>query len=348
MDLRQYIGRLFFVGIPGPRLDEEGRHRLEILQPGGIVLFRRNLGTPEEIAALAAALHALPSRPLVAIDHEGGRVQRLAEPFTPFPAAALIGRTRDATLAHRIGRAMADELASVGIDLNFAPVLDVDSNPANPIIGDRAFGSDPLLVRDLGIALMQGLLAGSVIPCGKHFPGHGDTATDSHRQLPVVHRSRTQLERVELLPFRAAVAAGIPVLMTAHVLYPALDADHPATLSRRVLTDLLREELRFGGAIATDDLEMRAITAHQTIGQAAVASVAAGADMLLICEHVDQAVEAAAALERGIDSGLLDGDHVVGAAGRIERLRSFIGERPRRCALPNPGHRALVEELHNA
>ncbi|MFQ5668549.1 MAG: beta-N-acetylhexosaminidase, partial [Candidatus Binatia bacterium] len=238
------IGRLLFVGIPHDTLDEATRQVLERLQVGGVVLFRRNTGSPRDVRVLTAALHALPSRPLVAIDHEGGRVMRLGDPFTQFPAAAEIGRTRDKRLAYRIGRAMAEELSSVGIDVSFAPVLDVHSNSANPIIGDRAFGSDPALVRDMGVVMMRGLRAGGVIPCAKHFPGHGATDTDSHLELPVVQRSREELECTELLPFRAAIAAGVPMLMTAHVRYPALDAA-PATLSRPILTHLLREELRF-------------------------------------------------------------------------------------------------------
>ena len=191
---------------------------------------------------------------MVAIDHEGGRVLRLGEPFTQFPPAAVVGRTRNPDLAYRVGHAMGVELASVGIDLSFAPVLDVHSNPANPVIGDRAFGSDPALVSEMGIALMRGLHDGGVLSCGKHFPGHGDTEKDSHLELPVVRRSRAELEQTELVPFRAAIAAGVPMLMSAHVLYPALDPEHPATLSRAILTDLLRGELHFDGVVASDDL----------------------------------------------------------------------------------------------
>src|SRR5262249_24492373 len=162
---------------------------------------------------------------------------------------------------------MAEELVSVGIDMNFAPVLDVHSNPANPVIGDRSFGSDPGLVRDMGIALMHGLRDGGVLPCGKHFPGHGDTEKDSHLELPVVRRSRQELEVTELVPFRAAITSGIPMLMTAHVVYPAVDADHPSTVSSKILTDLLRREYKFDGVVVSDDLEMRAIADHQSIGE---------------------------------------------------------------------------------
>ena len=344
--LRRQIGRLLFAGIPGPTLDGPTRKTLEALRVGGVVLFRRNVETPAQLAQLIAEIHALPSRPLVAIDHEGGRVMRLGEPFTQFPAAAAIGRRRDADLAYRAGRAMALELASVGIDVNFAPVLDVDSNPANPVIGDRAFASEPAVVSELGVALMRGLLAGGVIPCGKHFPGHGDTAKDSHFELPVVDRSRAELERTELAPFRAAIAAGAPMLMTAHVLYLSLDASHPATLSRTILTDLLRGALQFKGVVASDDLEMRAIGEHQDIGSAALATLAAGADALLVCQDLGKAELAGAAIERGVYDGSLDTRLVAAASARVEWLHSL---RPTTgaaaCELPNAAHRALVAEI---
>ena len=347
--LREQIGRLLFVGLPGPILDDPTRRTLEALRVGGVILFRRNVDTPGQLAALIAEIHSLPSRPLVAIDHEGGRVMRLGEPFTQFPAAAAIGRRRDADLAYRVGRAMALELASVGIDVNFAPVLDVDSNPANPVIGDRAFGSEPAVVSELGLALMRGLLAGGVIPCGKHFPGHGDTVKDSHLELPVVDRSRGELERTELVPFRAAIAAGVPMLMTAHVLYPSLDGEHPATLSRKILTGILRDTLHFQGVVVSDDLEMRAISAQQDIGGAAVATLEAGADALLVCQNLSQAVQAHAALERSVHSGSLAPRIVAAAAARVERLRPLRPGRGRAaCKLPNTAHRALVADILRA
>ena len=344
--LHELIGRLLFVGVPGPTLDAASRQVLEDLHVGGVILFRRNAGTPAEIAALTAALHALPSRPLVAIDHEGGRVLRLGEPFTPFPPAAAVGRTRGPDLAYRVGRAMGEELASVGIDLNFAPVLDVNSNPANPVIGDRAFGDDPELVSEMGIGLMRGLHDGGVLSCGKHFPGHGDTEKDSHLELPVVRRSRAELERTELVPFRAAIAAGMPMLMTAHVLYPALDPDHPATLSRRILTDLLRGELHFAGVVASDDLAMRAIVDHQSVADAAVSTLRAGADVLLVCQELEHAVEAFAAIEAAVANGSVDASIVTAAATRIQDLGARRGEvSPTECRLPNQQHRALLDEL---
>jgi len=338
------VGGLFIVGIPGPQLERQTRRVLERLHVGGVILFRRNVDSPAQIAELTAALHALPSRPLVAIDHEGGRVMRLGEPFTPFPPAARVGRSGDAALAFRVGQAMAEELGSVGIDIDFAPVLDVHSNPTNPIIGDRAFSGDPAIVSKCGIAMMRGLLAGGVIPCGKHFPGHGDTATDSHLELPVVRRSRAALEGTELLPFRAAIAAGIPMLMTAHVVYPAFDPSCAATVSRTILTDLLRLELGFEGVIVSDDLEMRAIADHQPIGAAAVATLRAGADALLVCQDLQRAERAVQAVAQGVAGGALPAALVRAAAARLRQLRRLRPRcRPPPCALPSAAHRALAQ-----
>ncbi len=344
--LREQIGRLFTVGIPTGTLDVQTRRRLEELHVGGVILFRRNVGTPHEVAALTRALHDLPSEPLVAIDHDGGRVQRLGEPFTRFPPAAAVGRRHDPDLAFEIGRAMAEELASVGIDVNFAPVLDVHSNPLNPIIGDRAFGTTPAVVAAMGVALMRGLLAGGIIPCGKHFPGHGDTIADSHLELPVVRRSRAQLAEVELAPFREAIGAGIPMLMTAHVLYPALDSACAATLSSHILSDLLRGELGFAGVIVSDDLEMRAIADHSDVGAAAVATLRAGADMLLICEHLEKAEAAVQAVERAVAEGLMTADRIRAAANRITQLRRSRPQAiPSPAELPNRRHQLLVDGL---
>jgi beta-N-acetylhexosaminidase len=344
--LREKIGRLLVVGIPGKSLDDATRRTLEELHVGGVILFRRNVGGPDEVEALTAAVHALPSQPLVSIDQEGGRVMRLGEPFTQMPAAASVGNTTDAELAYRVGFAMAEELAAVGIDADLAPVLDVNSNPENPVIGDRAYSSSPQMVAEMGIAVMCGLIAGGVVPCGKHFPGHGDTVTDSHFDLPVVRRGREELERTELLPFRAAVAAGMPMLMTAHVLYPALDPVWPATLSRAVLTDLLRRELRFDGVVASDDLEMGAITGKQDIADAAVRALDAGVDWLLVCQDLANAVRVRDAVAAACSQGTLSADLLTVAGERVQRLQEFRRSvRRLACPLPNAPHRALLREI---
>lgn len=311
------------IGIPGPELDPETRSLLTRHSIGGVILFRRNVRDVEQLSRLVAEIHSVsPERPiLVAIDHEGGRVMRLDRPFTHFPPAALLGAAASPHLAYRVGVAMGEELRAVGIDLDFAPVLDVDSNPKNPVIGDRSFGSHPRTVARMGVSLAHGLKRAGVLACGKHFPGHGDTALDSHFELPTVARPLAELERVELFPFRRAIQEGIECLMTAHVVFSALDRELPATLSRRILTDLLRERLHFRGVVFCDDLEMKAIADRWGAGDSAVLALEAGADCLLFCENAAMAEEAIAAVERaaahrsGLRSRLEDAD------ARIEQLR---------------------------
>ena len=263
-----------------------------------------------------------PGRPiLVGIDHEGGRVSRLGEPFTQFPAAAVVGRTGSPHLAYRQGIAMGEELRSVGIDVDFAPVLDVASNPHNPVIGDRSFGAHPRTVSRLGISMAHGLRRTGVVAVGKHFPGHGDTDVDSHLDLPVVRRRMAELDRIELFPFRRAIQGGIEALMIAHVVFTGLDAERPATLSRRILTELLRERLRFRGLLFSDDLEMKAISDRFAPSDAAILAIEAGADWLLACQTLDFAERAINGLARAAPHRPSLAARMEEAAGRIDALR---------------------------
>lgn len=340
------VGALLAVGVPGPDIDAATRAELEDLQPGCIVLFRRNVVDPPQLRDLTGALHGLASRPLVAIDQEGGRVARLSEPFTKLPPAARIGATGDESCAYRVGRALAGELRAIGVDIDFAPVLDIHSNPANEVIGDRAFGRTAAAVTRMAIAFQRGLGDGGVLACGKHFPGHGDTKEDSHFLLPVSPRSRAALEARELVPFRASIAAGVPMLMTAHVVYPALDLERPATLSRRIVQGILREELGFTGVIATDDMDMRAVRDHYPAGEAAVHAVMAGCDLVLVCQDLATAREARDALAAAVRAGRISAAEVDAAAARLEQLRAARPDAPGEpCALPCAEHRALVAEI---
>lgn len=327
--LRRTVAGLFMVGISGPRLDRETRAFLAEHPAGGLVLFRRNVRSAGQVRELAAALHetgaGLP--PLVAIDHEGGRVQRLGPPFTHFPPMAALGAAADGELAEAVGRAMGRELAAVGIDVDFAPVLDVCSNPRNAVIGDRAFGRSPRAVARTALPFARGLLAGGVIPCGKHFPGHGDTVGDSHLVLPRVRHDRARLRRVELAPFAAAIRDGIPALMTAHVVYPALDRSRPATLSAAIATELLRRRLGFRGVLFSDDMHMNAVAGHHPPERSAVAALLAGCDMLLFCQSLEVARQAMVGVERALERGTLPAERVTEALGRIQQLRRLVGGR---------------------
>ena len=226
------------------------------------MLFRPNIVDPGQVAALVASLRAAapPEAPLlVSIDQEGGVVQRLRAPATVWPPMLAVGGAGDTARTTAVGRALGEELAALGVGWDFAPVLDVHTNPANPVIGNRAFGTTPETVAAQAVAFWRGLRGAGLVGCGKHFPGHGDTRTDSHHELPVVSHELDWLRRVELAPFAAAAAVGMEAFMTAHVLYPALNPDWPATLSRRIATELLRGELGFRGVLVSDDLGMKAV-----------------------------------------------------------------------------------------
>ncbi len=321
--MRRTVAGLFMVGIPGPRLDPASRAVLTEHPPGGFVLFRRNVRSARQIRDLVGALHDLGPGvpPLVAIDHEGGRVQRLGRPFTHFPPMARLGATGDPRLARAVGLAMGRELAAVGIDLDFAPVLDVWSNPRNTVIADRAFGRTPEEVVRTALPFAEGLLAAGVVPCGKHFPGHGDTTADSHQVLPRLRHSLAVLRRRELQPFVAAIRAGFPALMTAHVVYTAIDPRRPATLSPAIVTGLLRRRLGFRGAVFSDDMHMGAIAPHHSPARAAVSALRAGCDMLLFCQSLEVAREAMLGVERALARGALAPERVAEALARIQGLR---------------------------
>lgn len=296
--LRRSAGQVLLVGFPGRQLppDLVGVARDGAL--GGFVLFRRNLGGLEQVAALCGELiAAFPDAepPFVAVDQEGGRVQRLGAPVLQLPPMRRLGQLDDPALTEQAGALLGRQLAALGFNWDFAPVLDVDSNPQSPVIGDRSFGAEPERVIAHGRAFARGLRGAGVAACGKHFPGHGDTALDSHFALPELAHDRARLQRVELAPF-AALAGELEAMMTAHIVTRALDPERPATLSRTVLTGLLREQLGFTGLLVSDDLEMKAISDHFGVGFAACEAIAAGCDCILICSKPELYAEAVAAL----------------------------------------------------
>lgn len=288
--LKKTIGSLLVVGFEGHKLSDSTFNFLQQWDLGGVILFKRNLDSFEQLRELNAAIYrAAKKPPIVSVDHEGGRVFRLPEPFTIFPPMRKVGdccaKTGDCGPAEEVGRIFARELRAAGFNLDYAPVLDVDSNPQNPIIGDRAFAADPDRVAENALAFLAGLQSEGVTGCGKHFPGHGDTREDSHLTLPVVEKSRDDLLACELKPFARAVHAGIPMLMTAHVQYPALDPDWPATLSEKILADLLRGQLGYSGLIISDDFFMKGIAARWSLEEAAERFLRVGGDLVLLCHQ---------------------------------------------------------------
>ena len=333
-------------GFPGDTIPDELRAVAREYDLGGIILFGRNVEAPEQVAELAhdsqGMSHELPL--WVSIDQEGGRVARLGEPFTVWPPMCTLGRSGEVALAQRFSRALARELRAVGVSLDYAPVLDVHSNAKNPVIGDRALSDAAEEVASLGSAIISGLQDEGVAACGKHFPGHGDTSADSHHELPVVEHPPERIREVELLPFQAAVASDVAMIMTAHVLYPALDDEFPATLSRVIVTDMLRHELGFAGLIATDDLSMQAITSQRSVEDACVSAVTAGCDLLLLCApDVEQQVRSVEALIRAVESKAIPVTRIEDAMARQHRVKArFLTGALARRPLPSKELRALL------
>jgi beta-N-acetylhexosaminidase len=317
---------LFCVGFDGTTPSPEV---LELVRRGvyGVILFDRNVESAEQVAELSGALKRAAGRPLlVSIDHEGGRVARLRAQhgFTELPPMRALGCAADPELARRVGHLVGRELRAVGIDQDYAPVVDVDTNPENPVIGDRSFSRDPEEVARLGTAFAQGLQSAGVAGCAKHFPGHGDTSQDSHKDLPRLPHSLARLQAVELLPFRALARAGIASIMTAHVVFEALDPDHPATLSRSVMA-LLREHCGYAGCVISDDLQMKAVSDHFPLEEVVPAAIDAGVDALLVCRDAAVQSRAVDLLRAAVEIGRLSREQLHEARARIGGLLAYAG-----------------------
>ena len=340
------VGRLLLLSFEGT---EAPLTQLAAVRPAGFIFFASNAEGAAQTRALTRRLQAAADYPLLfGIDQEGGTISTLrpgdeADGWALFPGNPALGAAGDPALARAVGEAIGLELAFAGFNLNFAPVVDVVSEPDNPVVGGRSFGSSPALVGTLGAAFAAGLEDAGVAAVAKHFPGHGGTLTDSHLSLPVVTRSREGLGRLELSPFRALIDAGVPAVMSAHVVYPAL-GDLPATLSESILSGLLRRELGFDGVVITDALNMRAITDRYGPGEAALRSAQAGADLLLVVG--DEAVqnEVYRTLQEALEDGRLSRNRVLEALSRTSRLaeRYPLQNAPRPDA---PDHRALAQKV---
>ena len=337
MALADVCGQLIVGGFAGHALSPEYARALAEGRRGGAILFKRNLSadifetarltesirdaatrTPQ--SAIAGAREPTPP-PLIAIDQEGGRVARLGPPLLELPPMRTISDIGNIALAERAACAQAKELAALGFTINFAPVLDVNTCETNPVIGDRAFGDHPETVARFGEAWARGLDAGGILACGKHYPGHGDTIHDSHFDLPTVSAPRDRIQSVELVPFEMAARAGVASLMTAHVMYPALDAENPATLSPFICTALLRERLEFRGVLISDDLEMKAISDRYGVEDAAVRAIGAGCDALLICTSESLQDSAHLALVHRAENNVTFRSRCEEAAARVLSMR---------------------------
>lgn len=347
----------FLLGFPGLELSAE---LTELLAGGlaGVAIYPRNFRNVAELSRLTQAIRRAASKPvLIGIDQEGGTKFSLGEPFTPWPSPAELGCLADPQLSEQVARAMARELRAAGVNLNFAPMLDLATNPDSPVTSGRSFGSDPEAVAQIACAFSRGLQAEGVLACAKHFPGHGDAAVDPHLDLPRFEGTRERLMSRELVPFAAAIRAGAPLIMTAHILLPRIDPRWPASLSRELLESILRAQLGFDGIILADDLGMGAIARNYENGESIVRSLQAGTDIAMLCHDWSAVAPALEAVAHAIESGrhaeidpkieplLADLSHA-----RIERLRQRLREIENADAPPLDvigcsEHRALAAEI---
>ncbi len=338
-------GHALAVGFDGTAIPDDLAALAEQSGLGGVILFARNCPTLETVLALTAAARRLSPDVLVMVDHEGGRVHRLPPPFTRFPPPATVGRSGDLRLAAAVARAMARELRAAGFDSGLAPVLDCLVNSASAVIGDRAFGTAPDAVAGCGIAFVEAMLGEGLLPVAKHFPGHGRAAVDSHQELPEIDATLDDLKRGDLIPFLAALGAGCPAVLVAHVRYRALDPELPASLSPEVIGSLLRRHLNFSGLVLSDDLEMAAVAGTWGIPGAARRFLSAGGDLALVCRRADARRETLAAIGQDIDRGALDLAPALRRRQAVRRLLDTAGPRPDVSVIGCAEHRALAEEV---
>ncbi|GAB3428885.1 beta-N-acetylhexosaminidase [Massilia solisilvae] len=323
-NLHQLAGQLIMVRLFGTELDADTAAFLAEHSVRGVCLFRQNMTDATQLKRFTGALRDVMGREsLIALDQEGGAVVRSTWVPAP-PSAMALGAANDPHLARDVGAAVARAVRSLGFNWNFAPVLDLNNNPQNPVIAERSFGADPLRATELALAWMAGSESEGVACCVKHFPGHGDTHVDSHRDLPLVDKPLAELERFEFAPFRMA-AASAPAMMTAHIVYPSLDPDNPATMSRRILTGILREQWSYRGVVITDGMDMHAIAHRYSAGQAAVNALVAGADMVMAIGSRETQQETIDAIAAAIRDGVLPMDEV---KARLARLSALVQAHP--------------------
>lgn len=357
LNIQEKIGQLLMVGFTGLEPNAAVCGLLQQRHVGGVILFRRNMASPQQVAALTSALQANRSNAvplLIAVDQEGGVVARLEEGVTPLPSAMAFAAAGSAADCTALTQRANQELKMLGVNVNLAPVLDVNNNRDNPVIGVRAYGEEVASVCEYGLAAMRGIDAAGVAPTAKHFPGHGDTAVDSHLGLPVVTHTRARLDAVELAPFRAAITAGVPAIMSAHVVFPAIEAEpgRPSTLSAAVLTGLLREEMGFKGVIFTDCLEMAAIAEGIGVVQGALQAFQAGADVLLVSHRQDRQEAVAQALLAAVHRGEISMARLDASVQRILALKARYAANVAEVNVPKVVHTpeslALSARVHAA
>lgn len=329
MTVEEKIGQLLIVGMDGTTYSNNLDKLIREHHVSGVILLGKNISTTDQIVALlnkskmANKEYGIPL--FLSVDEEGGRVSRLPKGLEKLPAAAAIGRTGDKQRAYNSGVYLAELLHAFGYNMNYAPVLDVDSNPRNPVIGNRSYSPDAKRVAEMGLAVRHGMTDHQLISVVKHFPGHGDTHIDSHKSLPVIHKGLEELQKTELVPFKRAIADDVDVIMVAHILFPALDAKNPSSLSKNIISDLLRTEMKYDGVVITDDLTMGAIANKYTVAEAAVKSFLAGSDILLVAGDYNNQIETIEKLHATFQSGEITEERLDQSVRRILLLKDRYG-----------------------
>ncbi|MGD6959694.1 beta-N-acetylhexosaminidase [Rossellomorea aquimaris] len=325
MSLDEKIGQMIIAGVNGTQDGENTKTLIQQHKVGGFIFFSDNLSGPRQTVQFLNYMkkdnvnNPLPL--LLSVDQEGGKVTRLPGGLVNFPTNKKIGALNDPDVSFEVGTILGKELKEYGFNLDFAPVLDVNSNPNNPVIGDRSFSDHPDIVSELGIQTMRGIQSEGILSTIKHFPGHGDTSVDSHLELPVVNKSIQELESLELIPFKEAINNGADLVMVAHILLPKIDDTYPSSLSKNVITDLLRKKLNYNGVVITDDMTMKAITNNYGMGQATVQSVKAGSDLILIAHDYNKALAAIDALKKAVQNGEISEGRIDASVSRIIELK---------------------------
>lgn len=320
MGLEEKIGQMIIAGISGTTMDTNTKNLITKYKVGGIIFYQNNLVNPTQAVQFLNQMKSEsdPNLPLLlGVDQEGGRVTRLPGGLVNFPTNKEIGAINNSQFSYNVGTILGKELKGFGLNLDFAPVLDINSNPKNPVIGDRSYGNNSEIVSKLGIQTFKGIQSQNIIPTIKHFPGHGDTSVDSHFELPIVNKSLKQLKELELIPFEQAINSGADVVMIAHILMPKLDAAFPSSMSQNIITGILRKQMDYSGVVITDDMTMKAIIDHYTIGRGAVESVKAGSDIILVGHGYNNIVEIISSLKIAVQKKEITDQRINESVSRI-------------------------------
>ncbi|MGP4040641.1 beta-N-acetylhexosaminidase [Gracilibacillus sp. D59] len=328
MTITEKIGQLMMIGLDSTTIDQQVTQYIKEKKVGGFILLQHNIENTQQTVDLMNDLKKANDNQIplfLGVDEEGGRITRFPEEIVASPSSQAIGKKNDSEWSYQIGKLLAKKVKAFGFNINFAPVLDINSNPDNPVIGDRSFGTKSDIVSKMAIAQMKAMADENVISVGKHFPGHGDTSVDSHIDLPRLDHSIDRLHQVELVPFQQAIDHGAEAMMIGHLLVPSIDPDNPATLSKEIIQGLLRQQLGFDGLVISDDLTMGAILENYAIGEAAVKAIQSGTDLLLVCHGYDKIDKVFTAIEKAVNNGEISMENLNDSVNRVLRLKEKYG-----------------------